>query len=108
MCRLGRLDREHRITELANFRQSVEVQTDLANAVRHLLLARSACPLLADVHLLLAELEPAVSEFSSDAPHLRRARRLAAANLNVRAECGLVAMQSGRVNEGVADWRPRW
>ncbi|MFV1966016.1 MAG: O-antigen ligase family protein [Pirellulaceae bacterium] len=99
------LERESRTVELDDFRSAPGTTMDLSRAVRHLLRARNACPLLPDVHVLLAELEPVVTPHGNGALHLERARRLAGSNPDLLAECGLIGLQAGRIDEAIEDWR---
>lgn len=100
-----RLGRENRTIELENLRRSPEVQTDLVNGVRHLLLSRDACPLFADVQLLLAELGPVVTPLARDGMRTEIVRRLAGSDVEVLAECGIVDYQAGRFDAAITSWR---
>jgi tetratricopeptide (TPR) repeat protein len=61
--------------------------------------------LLGDVHLLLAELGPIVSNTATDTTHVARARRVAPGNAELLVECGLVEYQLGRNEQAVSDWK---
>lgn len=103
--RICRLEREGRLEELQNSRHSDVVQDNLGRAVWHLQRARCESPLFADVHLLLAELEPAVSAHSARHKSVRAAQRVAGAAVNLHAECGLVELQAGRGMQALSAWR---
>jgi O-antigen ligase/tetratricopeptide (TPR) repeat protein len=102
---VNQLSNDNRTIDLENLRQTPEVQTDLQNAARHLLFARRACPVLADVHLLLAQIEPAIMEDPSFEPHIQRASQLAQSDPQLLSECGLVELQAGHPLQTVKLWR---
>ncbi len=102
---VNQLSSDNRTIDLENLRQTPEIQTDLQNAARHLLFARRACPVLADVHLLLAQIEPAIMEDPSFEPHIQRASQLAQSDPQLLNECGVVELQAGRPLQAVSLWR---
>jgi hypothetical protein len=105
-----RLAHENRTEELEELQKSESVRSDLSNAGSRLVYARRACPLLGQIHLLLAELAPLVPSLGSDAGHLDRMRRVAPAVLALRRECSLLELNASRtdparLNRALGDWR---
>jgi tetratricopeptide (TPR) repeat protein len=99
------MTQQNRVVELDDLRRSRPVLVDLANAARHLVLARSACPLLPKPHLLLAELSPLFPSIGEESPHLNRMRKLANADADLLKESSLVELQAGRTDQAFQDWR---
>ncbi len=99
------LARNNRTVDLDALRQAVSTQGYLRDALRHLLLARRACPLFADVHLAVGELCFLVADPQSDQIHLQRSRQLARANPHVRFRKGLLELQAGRFELAWTDWK---
>ena len=93
---------QHKLKQL---RQARDVRTNLTNAARALLTARSACPLLVKPHLLLAEIGTVVSELAEDQPSLERAQSLSRGDFDSLLECGLLESQADRVDRAWMVWR---
>jgi tetratricopeptide (TPR) repeat protein/O-antigen ligase len=100
---LSTLQREGHHFELESLRRSAAAQADLATAARHLALARKSCPIIAETHLLLAEVAPFVS-LEDDEEHLERMRNVTRDG-RLLIESGLVELQAGRIEQAVRDWK---
>jgi tetratricopeptide (TPR) repeat protein len=94
-----------RLADLDSLRSYPVVRDHLRPALRHLILARRACPLLPDVHLLIAELCGLVAEPASDQVPLETARRLAPSDPELLFQVGLLAFQAGRTDQAYDAWR---
>lgn len=103
-CRLARVNMTDSLGQL---RQDRLVEENLAVALKHLVLARRACPLLPDVHLLIAELSVLVAEPGTDRVHLDRAKRVASWQPELLQQCSVVAYQSRRPDVGLESRRKR-
>ena len=101
----GQFARDNRTVDLEDLRNDPLVQRYLTPAVRHLLRARDACPLLDDVHVRLAELCGLVVDPTTDQVHLARARRVGGAEPRVYFHLGLMHVEAGRLDAAFADWR---
>jgi tetratricopeptide (TPR) repeat protein len=78
----------------------------LPAAREHLLLSQRACPLLAEVHLRLAELTPVLENTpDADAAHVRRAAMVLPTNPTCRLRGGQLDLASGRIQEACHHWR---
>jgi len=91
--------------ELQRLRSEPIVEDYLRPALRHLILARRACPLLPEVHLRLAELCGIAADPSSDRSHLQRVRRLAPAKPELLYQSGLLELQAGRPDSACESWQ---
>jgi O-antigen ligase/tetratricopeptide (TPR) repeat protein len=90
---------------LERLRSDPAVKSNLLPALKHLLLARRACPLLSQVHLWIAQLCGLVVEPDSDATHLERARSLAPRQPELLFQCGRLEHQAGRTDAALGSWR---
>jgi O-antigen ligase/tetratricopeptide (TPR) repeat protein len=97
------LEHAGRQAELTSLRQMEPILVDFRRANAHLNAARRACPLLAEVHLLLAQIAPLLGE--DDAPHLERLRTLVTTDDRLLLASGLAEFQARRVSLGLADWQ---
>ena len=97
--------RSGRLADLDALRNEPVVKDHLGPALRHLILARRACPLLPDVHLLIAELCGLVADPAIDQVSLETARRLAPSDPELLFQVGLLDFQAGRTDEAYAIWR---
>jgi tetratricopeptide (TPR) repeat protein len=95
----------HRSADLETLRSEPPAGTCLAPALQHLLLARRACPVLADVHLRIGELCFVAGDPSGDWIHLERARQLAPSSAGVLFYIGLLEIQAGRPEMACVSWR---
>jgi Tfp pilus assembly protein PilF len=91
--------------QLVQLRQHPLVSGNLRPAIRHLTLARSACSLLPNVHLELAQLSGLVGEPGLDQIHLDRAIRLSPGDPAMLLMCGLLELQAGRNGLAAKTWR---
>jgi O-antigen ligase/Flp pilus assembly protein TadD len=94
-----------RNADLDSMRSEPPAGKCLAPALQHLLLARRACPVLADVHLRIAELSFMAGDPAGDWIHLERARQLAPSSASVLFYIGLLEIQAGRSDMACVSWR---
>lgn len=97
------LQHNNRSADFAVLQASAPVAHNLTHAVRHLLLARDACPILPRVHLALAELAVAVAQ--DDPSYLASASALAPADQGFLLRAGAFALQSKRPDLAIACFR---
>ncbi len=90
---------------LTSLRAEPLVRDHLRPALKELLLARTACPILAKIHLRLARLSVLVGAPPADAVHLLRATRLEPADSYLRTRAGRLHAQAGRIEQACQDWR---
>ena len=102
LCQFAQNGRQ---ADLDSLRSFPVVRDCLRPALRHLVLARRACPLLPDVHLLIAELCGLVADPASDQVPLETARRLAPSDAELLFQAGLLAFQAGRTGQAYDIWR---
>jgi tetratricopeptide (TPR) repeat protein len=81
------------------------VQENLVPALRHLVLARRACPLLPRVHFLIGQLCVLVTEPGSGQIHGDRAKQVASWQPDLLYECGLMEYRAGRLDTAMESWR---
>jgi tetratricopeptide (TPR) repeat protein len=93
---------------LGRLRSEAVVARHLLPARAHLARADRACPLLAKVHLGLAELVFLSADPRSNAPLLDRARRLAPADAQLLFHAGVLDWDAGREDRAFASWRQSW
>jgi len=103
--RLQPLLAQQRTAELTAVRQSPPVLENLPHALAHLRLARSLCPLLPEVHLLLAQLTVLEATNADNQADLDRVRLTAPANPQILPRCGLLELQAGRIAAACRTWR---
>ncbi len=103
--RAHHLARHNRTGQLERLRNDALVRENLREALRRLVLARQASPLLPDVHAGIAELCFLVADPSADRIHVERARRLASGNTDMLFRCGLLDFQAGRFEKAWGSWR---
>ncbi|MGE3777798.1 MAG: O-antigen ligase family protein [Pirellulaceae bacterium] len=89
----------------AIWRQAPSVKEDLTVAALRLRMARRACPLLPQPHLLLAELAPVFSWLGHEETHLNRLRQVAGARLNLLKEASVLDWNARRIGDGLDAWR---
>jgi O-antigen ligase/tetratricopeptide (TPR) repeat protein len=89
--------------ELARVRNDALVRELLRPALKELLLARAACPILAKVHLRLARLSVLVGD-PADEIHLIRASRIEPSDGYTRTRAGRLHAQAGRPEQACRDW----
>jgi tetratricopeptide (TPR) repeat protein len=90
---------------IARIRDEPVVADHLLPALERLVLSRRACPLLPDVHLLIAELGVLASPPGDNQIHLARAALVAPAKPSVAFESGIADFQAGRSEQAIASWR---
>ena len=93
------------LSELEELRSEPVVRDYLRPALKHLILARRACPLLPDVHVLIAQLCGLVVDPATDQVHLERARRLAPSDPDLLFQVGLLEFQAERPDRAYDSWR---
>jgi len=93
------------LSELEKLRGEPVVKENLTPALKHLVLARRACPLLAEVHVTLGELCVLAADPAGDRVHIERARRLAPSDADLLFRCGLLDLQAGRIESASASWQ---
>lgn len=81
------------------------VANRLLPAVEQLIESRRSCPLLPQVHLLVAELGVLISDPAQNGIHLERAARSAPASPGVALETGVADFQAGRTQAAIRHWR---
>ncbi|MGD0896636.1 MAG: O-antigen ligase family protein [Thermoguttaceae bacterium] len=97
--------REGRLADLDSLRNHPVVRDHLRPALKHLVLARRACPLLPGVHVLIAELCGLVADPAGDQVPLETARRLVPSEPEMLFRVGLLAFQAGRTDWAYDTWR---
>lgn len=100
-----RLERDGQQEPLDWIRRSEAVRTHLSEAWRQLEMAREACPLLALVHLRMAQLDVIVRDGRHEAEHLERATRVYPTDPELLYTAGLVALDSGDVGAACRYWK---
>jgi tetratricopeptide (TPR) repeat protein len=93
------------VRSLERIRSEPAVADHLLPALRRLVLARRACPLLPQVHLLIAELGVLASEPAENQIHLTRAKCVGPAQASLALESGILEFQAGRTAEAIDSWR---
>lgn len=89
---------------LARLRSDPLVQANLVPAQQHALLARQACPLIPQIHVLLAELS-VIDADGNATLHLQRAERLAPSNTELLNKCATLELWAGHVPEACRIWK---
>jgi O-antigen ligase len=97
------LQHNNRSADFAALQTSAPVVHNLTNSVRHLLLARDACPIVPRVHLALAELAVAIDQ--DDLGHLERTYSLASWDQRILLHAAAFALQSHRPDLAIACYR---
>lgn len=90
---------------LAKLRSEPVIDANLVPALKQLLLARRACPLLPQMHVAIAQLSVLASSPAANEIHLKRAARVAPAQPEVAYEAGLADLQAGRNQAALDHWR---
>lgn len=103
--RAHELTRNQGIENLAALAAEPVVRNALPQAAACALAAARACPLLAESHLVLAELAPLGGDPTADQVHLSRVRRLRPGYPETLFVCGLLEFQAGRSEQAGWDWR---
>jgi hypothetical protein len=96
---------QQRFADTASFRGAAAVPDNLPHALRHLRTARRLCPLLPDVHLMLAELTVLLHEDADNQRDLRRVRMTAPAQPAILTRCGWLELQAGRIEPACESWK---
>lgn len=94
-----------RYADLLKLRKLPLVQECLVPALREALWARNACPLLAEVHLAIAQLCVLDTAPLNDETHLERARQVKPGDSEVFYWCGMAEFYAGRFDRVGGDWR---
>lgn len=92
-------------SELESLRSQPIIRDHLRRALKHSILARRACPLLPEVHLMIAELCVLAGDPANDQIHIERSQRLAPADPDLFFRCGLLELQAGRLDSACDSWR---
>ena len=90
---------------LEELRSTPLVEDHVRPALKHLLLARRSCPLLPEVHLLIAQLCGFVADPVTDRIHLARLRQLAPSRPELLFQCGLLELQAARAELAAESWK---
>ena len=90
---------------LEQLRDLKGVQRCLLPALRHLVLARRACPILPETHVRLGEISFVRADPAADQVHLDRAKSLLAGHPDLLYRCGVLELQAGRLETACASWR---
>lgn len=90
---------------LAALRTAPPVLENLPSAIWHLQRARRLCPLLPEIHLMLAQLAPLTAAGADNRADLQRVRLVAPAQPAILTRCGLLELQAGRIALACQSWR---
>ena len=104
-ARVHELSDGSRKDELASLRATPVVVENLVPALRALVLSRQACPLLSDVHLMLAQFCGVTADPDTDRPHIARASQCSPAMPDLLNSCGVLDYQSRNYDSAFALWR---
>ncbi len=96
---------QQRFADAASFRGTAAVPDNLPHALWHLRTARRLCPLLPDVHLMLAELTVLLHEDADNQQDLQRVRLTAPAQPAILTRCGWLELQAGRIKPACESWK---
>jgi tetratricopeptide (TPR) repeat protein len=99
------LVRQDQLDRLHQFQSDPLVKDLLRPALRELLLARDACPILAKVHLRLARLSVLVGHPSADRVHLERACSTGPSSTYTLTRAGRLHAQAGRLEAACRNWQ---
>jgi hypothetical protein len=102
-CNSGRLSNAPPRRTLSG--DAAAVSENLPRAIGHLQSARSLCPLLPEIHLLLAELTVLADEDADNRADLRRVRLTAPGQPAILTRCGLLELQAGRIELACQSWK---
>jgi len=91
--------------DLDRLRREPVVHDNLDEALKHLALARRCCPLLPEVHLIMAQLCVLAVDPADDQIHIQRAQRTAPVSPDLFYRCGLLHLNAGRRDRAYQDWR---
>jgi Flp pilus assembly protein TadD len=103
--RLQQWSAQQRTAEAVELRNAPCVLENLPHAIRHLRQARDLCPLLPEIHLLLAQLTVLAAEDADNQADLQRVRLTAPGQPAILNRCGLLELQAGRVARACECWR---
>ncbi len=103
--RLQQWSAQKRTAEAAELRRAPCVLENLPHAIRHLQRARDLCPLLPEIHLLLAQLTVLAAADADNHADLQRVRLTAPGQPAILTRCGLLELQAGRIGRACACWR---
>jgi tetratricopeptide (TPR) repeat protein len=104
-ARAHHFHRNNQPSGLERLRGEPVIKAHLAPSLEHLVLAREACPLLAEVHVTLGELSAVLVDPAADGVHIERARRLGPSDLGLLFRCGLLDLQAGRIEAACESWQ---
>lgn len=90
--------------QLAQLRASPTIQQKLVPAVESLVVARELCPMIARVHLRLAQFDVAVKDGKSEDIHIARAIRVEPSRANLHYAAGVLKLNSGNVDSCLDAW----
>ncbi len=103
--RMQQLVAQQRTAESSALRTSRPVLDNLSHALAHLRTARRLCPLVPEVHLMLAQLTILEAEEADNRADLRRVRLTACGQPGILTRCGLLELQAGRIVPACETWR---
>lgn len=103
--RIQQWNAQQRKTQLASFRADTGVLENLPQALWHLRSARSRCPMIAEVHLMLAELTGLLYENADNQQDLQRVRWTARARPATLTRCGWLELQASRIDRACETWQ---
>jgi tetratricopeptide (TPR) repeat protein len=103
--RLQQWSAQKRTAEAAELRHAPCVLENLPHAIRHLHQARGLCPLLPEIHLLLAQLTVLAAEGADNQADLQRVRLTAPGQPAILTRCGQLELQAGRIARACECWR---
>lgn len=103
--RISRLQAEDDEEKVLALVDSNVVRENLLPALSHMVIARRNCAVLPKTHLGIAELAFLATDSSRGTAHIHRAAELAPCDPSVQFRVGLLQLQAGENEAGIAAWR---
>ena len=101
-ARLATLERQEPVRDVERGRLA---RRYLLPALRHYLVARDLCPLMAKPHVRIADCREWLLQGDARSAYIRRAKLVLPGNAEVWYLVGLLELRDGRQDEARADWR---
>jgi tetratricopeptide (TPR) repeat protein len=99
------LSRNGLTRQLHDLRTRRVVTDDLLPALKHAMAARNLCPLLPEVHEMIAELSVLATDPADDSVHVERAMRVRPGNPEDLRDCAMLDADAGRMERACRTWR---